>query len=128
MAERAAYLAARSGLTGREEAFLAGLMHDVGKLVILNLPEPLLASHHRLKNNGCPGVVVEGVTLGESRGHWRSSLEGIAFCGKHRGKRGEPPYTGTKWFAAELHHLPCGASARSATPKATGGANWSSRR
>jgi putative nucleotidyltransferase with HDIG domain len=64
VAENAANIAAQSGLVSRDEAFLAGLMHDVGKLLILNLPSPAVESRERLTLSGCPGSIVERVILG----------------------------------------------------------------
>ena len=64
VAESAANIAAESGLASREEAFLAGLMHDVGKLVILNLPNSSQESREHLIQSGCPGSIVERVILG----------------------------------------------------------------
>jgi len=64
VAETAADIARRSGLVDTEEAFLAGLMHDVGKLVILNLPAASLARQERLTKSGCPDPIVERVLLG----------------------------------------------------------------
>jgi putative nucleotidyltransferase with HDIG domain len=66
VAESAARLAARSGAVDTQDAFLAGLMHDVGKLAMLNLPAPVLASRDRLIERGCPDLVVERVFFGEA--------------------------------------------------------------
>jgi putative nucleotidyltransferase with HDIG domain len=66
VADLAAHIASRSGLVAREEAFLAGLMHDIGKLVILNLPARWLSSCERLTQSGCPGTIVERVIFGQS--------------------------------------------------------------
>jgi len=65
VAEAAANIAGRSGVVKRDQAFLAGLTHDVGKLVILNLPESSLASQERLTRSGCPDPIVERIILGE---------------------------------------------------------------
>jgi putative nucleotidyltransferase with HDIG domain len=85
VAENAANIAAQSGQVSRDEAFLAGLMHDVGKLVILNLPAPAQECRDRLTQSGCPGSIVERVVLGQDHSgigarvlrNWRFT-EGIA--------------------------------------------------
>jgi HD-like signal output (HDOD) protein len=48
-------------------AFLAGLVHDVGKLVILGLPGKGRPACQRLIDRGCPEVIVEKVIFG--KGH-----------------------------------------------------------
>ncbi len=64
VAETAANIARRSGRVDSEEAFLAGLMHDVGKLVIMNLPAAPVARQERLTRSGCPDPIVERILLG----------------------------------------------------------------
>lgn len=66
VAEHAARIAQQCQLLGREEGFLAGLVHDIGKLVILNLPSPELACQERLIRKGCPVPTVERVVLKQS--------------------------------------------------------------
>ena len=91
VAENAANIAARSGLASRDEAFLAGLVHDVGKLVILNLPTPALECRDRLTLSGCPGSIVERVVLGEDHAaigarvlrHWRFADSIVAAVESH---------------------------------------------
>ncbi len=111
VAEEAANIASRSGRAGREEAFLAGLMHDVGKLVILNLPTPLLACRERLALSRCPGRIVERVILGESHAvigasllrQWRFA-ESIAECAEkhHTPEQSASPLSSIV-YVAEFH-------------------------
>src|SRR5258706_263226 len=65
VAESASNIARRSGLVDPDEAFLAGLIHDVGRLVIANLPAEAPARQERLTEMGCPHTIVERVTLGQ---------------------------------------------------------------
>ena len=46
------------------EAFLAGLLHDIGKLAISQLPQGVLTAIDRLINRGCQPTVVETVVCG----------------------------------------------------------------
>jgi putative nucleotidyltransferase with HDIG domain len=108
VAECAANIASRSGVADREEAFLAGLMHDIGELVILNLPTPSLACRERLTRSGCPGVVVERVILSESHAaigarlprKWRFA-ESIAECveNHHTPERSASPLSSIIYLA-----------------------------
>ena len=90
VAEAAVNIARRSGLMDCEQAFLAGLMHDIGKLVILNLPAAPLVRQERLTHSGCPDLIVERVLLGEDHAvigaralrHWRFA-ESIAAAVEH---------------------------------------------
>ena len=108
VAEAAANIAGRSGMVNRDEAFLAGLTHDVGKLVILNLPAASLARQERLTRSGCPDPIVERVILGEDhaaigarvlRG-WRFS-ESIAEAveSHHTPERNASPLSSVLYFA-----------------------------
>jgi putative nucleotidyltransferase with HDIG domain len=74
VAESAANIARQSKAVDSGEAFLAGLMHDVGKLVILNLPSPAQACRDRLAEGGCPDPVVERIILGEDHASIGSRL------------------------------------------------------
>jgi len=78
-AELAHYLAARARAIDREEAFLCGLLHDVGKLLIdqLNLFDS--ARVRGLLDHGCPPVYAENLLIGCDHGkaggdiaaHWK---------------------------------------------------------
>ena len=47
-----------------EQAFLAGLVHDVGRLALLRLPLAATERYIRLMDQGCPRVLVERVLFG----------------------------------------------------------------
>lgn len=66
VAEAAARIAMQSGTVDSEEAFLAGLMHDLGKLVLGGLPAETLDRCDRLTQAGCPDLLVDRVVLGET--------------------------------------------------------------
>lgn len=63
-AEIARQLADTCGALGSAEAFLGGLVHDIGALALALLPKESLASLARLRELGCSGVSAEWVTLG----------------------------------------------------------------
>jgi putative nucleotidyltransferase with HDIG domain len=77
--ELAHHLAARTPAVDQEEAFLCGLLHDVGKLLIdqLNLFDS--ARVRGLLDHGCPPVYAENLLMGCDHGkagadiaaHWR---------------------------------------------------------
>ncbi len=46
------------------EAFLLGLLHDVGRLLITSMPDEANASIHRLVANGCQPILAEMVICG----------------------------------------------------------------
>ncbi len=110
VAESAASLATRSGLVNREEAFLAGLMHDVGKLVILNLPMPAIECRDRLTRSGCPDPIIERIILGADHAsigarvlrNWRFA-EGIASAveSHHRPERNPSPLCSILYLAED---------------------------
>ena len=64
IAEASAHIAQQSGTVDCEAAFLAGLMHDVGKLMFIHLPTETLESHDRLTRAGCPATVVDSILFG----------------------------------------------------------------
>ena len=78
-AELAHHLAARAPAIDREEAFLCGLLHDVGKLLLdrFNLFDS--ARMRGLLEHGCPPVYAENLLMGCDHGtagadiaaHWR---------------------------------------------------------
>lgn len=47
-----------------QEAFLAGLVHDVGRLVVSLLPAATVDAHERLMRSGCEPLVCESILLG----------------------------------------------------------------
>jgi putative nucleotidyltransferase with HDIG domain len=49
-----------------EQAFLAGLVHDVGQLALLRLPLAATERYIRLMDQGCPRVLVERVLFGRT--------------------------------------------------------------
>ncbi|MGA2184641.1 MAG: HDOD domain-containing protein [Bryobacteraceae bacterium] len=49
-----------------EQAFLAGLVHDVGRLALLHLPLSATERYIRLMDQGCPRVLVERVLFGRT--------------------------------------------------------------
>jgi putative nucleotidyltransferase with HDIG domain len=49
-----------------EQAFLAGLVHDVGRLALLRLPLAATERYLRLMEDGCPRVLVERVLFGRT--------------------------------------------------------------
>jgi putative nucleotidyltransferase with HDIG domain len=110
VAETAASLATRSGLIDRQEAFLAGLMHDVGKLVILNLPMSAPACRERLTQSGCPGPIVERVILGEDHAsigarvlrHWRFAESIASAVESHHRPERTPSQLCSILYLAEL--------------------------
>jgi putative nucleotidyltransferase with HDIG domain len=66
VAESAARMAEHSRTVDADQAFLAGLVHDLGKLVLLNLPAKSMDRHARLTGAGCPGLLVEQVVFGRT--------------------------------------------------------------
>ncbi len=63
-AETAEKLARLSGKVRPHEAFLAGLVHDVGRLAIALLPDSAQAARRRLAASGCDPIVLEQVLIG----------------------------------------------------------------
>ncbi len=57
-------LAIASGSCSHAEAFLAGLVHDIGRLVIIQLPASFQESYARLLESGCPPIQIEKVLAG----------------------------------------------------------------
>jgi putative nucleotidyltransferase with HDIG domain len=110
VAESAASLATRCGLVDREEAFLAGLMHDVGKLVILNLPIAALACRDRLTQSGCPESIIERIVLGDDHAsigarvlrNWRfAECIASAVESHHRPERNPSPLCSILYLAED---------------------------
>ena len=63
-AQVAEMIAASSRNIDPVEAFLAGLLHDIGKLAICQLPQGVLTAIDRLIHRGCQPTVVETVVCG----------------------------------------------------------------
>lgn len=59
MARFAEALAAKTGIIDGEEAFLLGLMHDIGRLAIQHFPKVLVERKTRLSELGCPDTHAE---------------------------------------------------------------------
>ncbi len=59
MARYAEALAARTGIVDCEEAFLLGLMHDVGRVAIQHFPKGLVERQTHLVELGCPPTYSE---------------------------------------------------------------------
>jgi len=59
-------LAGTSRRADPEQAFLAGLVHDVGRLALLRLPLASTERYIRLMDQGCPRVLVERVLFGQT--------------------------------------------------------------
>jgi len=59
-------LAALSRKADPEQAFLAGLVHDVGRLALLRLPLAATERYVGLMDQGCPQVLVERVLFGRT--------------------------------------------------------------
>ena len=93
VAQVALRLASAAGVD-RDTAFLAGLVHDIGKLVCLELPAGAIGRYERLTRAGCPDVVVERVVFGEDH----ASVGGRLLR--------EWRFSGTTIGAVESHHEP----------------------
>ncbi len=65
-AETAAQLAEKSGTVHSSEAFLCGLVHDIGRLALLLAPREAIARVDRLREAGCPLTAVERAVFGTS--------------------------------------------------------------
>jgi putative nucleotidyltransferase with HDIG domain len=56
------------------QAFLAGLIHDIGRLVFSNMPAAFIERFRRLTGGGCPPVEVEMCLAGRSHGEVGSQV------------------------------------------------------
>jgi putative nucleotidyltransferase with HDIG domain len=63
VADLAEQLASRAGIIAPQEAYLAGLVHDVGQFALRSLPVYDLARLHGLERGGCPAVYAEHLLL-----------------------------------------------------------------
>ena len=75
MADLAEQLATLSKAADPSEAFLAGLVHDLGRLAIQKLPARLTGAHARMLEQGCPPVFVEMALCGID--HGEAGAEGL---------------------------------------------------
>ena len=66
VAAAAESLAEFTGRVDPQEAFLAGLVHDVGRLALLRLPFSAAERYMRLMDQGCPPVLVERALFGRT--------------------------------------------------------------
>jgi HD-like signal output (HDOD) protein len=63
----------------KADAFLLGLMHDIGRLLLTLIPPQAAAAHRRLVNNGCETAIAELLVCGTDHAgagalvldHWR---------------------------------------------------------
>ena len=99
-AQVAEQIAAMSRKVDTAEAFLVGLLHDVGKLAIALMPPEVHASLDRLTVKGCEPAVAEVVVCGFDHAeagadvlrHWKFSEEVIgAVRHHHMPERGNSP-------------------------------------
>jgi HD-like signal output (HDOD) protein len=65
-AQAAQHLAEISGAMEPKQAFLAGLVHDIGRLAMARLPEPYQSQFHQLAEMGCEPFLIERVLSGFS--------------------------------------------------------------
>lgn len=90
-ADMAASLARRSPRVDHEQAFLAGLVHDVGRLMFLRLAADAASRYVRLLDAGCPHVPAEIALFGrthaevgqEALRRWQFPDDIIAAVGHH---------------------------------------------
>ena len=66
VAQRAEELAANSGQADPKDAFLAGLMHDIGRLPMTQFPTEFQARYERVLQRGCEPVLIETALCGFS--------------------------------------------------------------
>jgi len=101
-------LAKISGKVNPEEAFLGGLVHDIGRLAMALLPEEFQRRQTRLMQKGCELLLVERVLCGSSHAelgaralqHWnfpRNLVEAVRF--HHEPERSESPLTSILYLA-----------------------------
>ena len=58
------HLAEISGAMDPKQAFLAGLVHDIGRLAMARLPEPYQTQFQQLTEMGCEPFLIERVLSG----------------------------------------------------------------
>lgn len=69
VSQLAEYLAAATGRLSPDEAFLAGLVHDVGRLTLATSPGEDVLAYARMLEQGCEPVFAEMVLCGFDHGH-----------------------------------------------------------
>jgi putative nucleotidyltransferase with HDIG domain len=67
-AQAAQHLAEISGVMEPKQAFLAGLVHDIGRLAMARLPEKYQTRYNHLTDMGCEPFLIERVLSGFSHG------------------------------------------------------------
>jgi HD-like signal output (HDOD) protein len=120
-------LAVCSGDSSRNEAFLAGLMHDIGSLLISQMSETIQQEYESLVQNGCPLTQVEQVLFGVTHAeigahvlrHWKLNEAIVTAVGHHhRVSRSSSRLTGllylTEFCCGSEEALP--SSVRLASP------------
>jgi len=64
VAQLAHTLAVKSDAADRDEAFLAGLVHDAGRLLLSLLPREIAELHARVTEQGCPALMADLLVSG----------------------------------------------------------------
>ena len=100
VAQRAEELAASSGQADPKDAFLAGLMHDIGRLPMTQFPSGFQARYERVLQRGCQPVLIETALCGFSH----------AVAGGTVLREWSFPSVLTE--AVEFHHRPEGAGCK----------------
>jgi len=101
-ARRCEYMAAAVGGIHPDEAFLAGLVHDVGRLAIWGMPAEAVTVYARLLEQGCEPVLAEMFLFGFDHGEMGAEILRLWNFPRHMVE------------AVGLHHQP----ERSASPLA----------
>ena len=109
VAQAAEMLAMRSSVKmDPSQAFLAGLIHDIGRLAFSIMPPAFMERFHRLTDGGCPPVEVEMCLAGRCHGEVGSeTLEQWKFPGEiveairwhHRPERSTLPLSSLLYLA-----------------------------
>jgi putative nucleotidyltransferase with HDIG domain len=108
-AQQAEELACWSGKVPPEEAYLGGLMHDVGRLLVQRLPGDLPATYSRLCENGCDLYCTEMLLLGYDHGftgaevlrHWRYPVHLVRAVEFHHHPWGSEELLGSVLYLTE---------------------------
>lgn len=77
IAEKMEWLAVQSGSVPPMEAYLAGLVHDVGRLVLIRSRSEVSRCYARLIERGCPPVLAECALAGRDHGDIGASVLAI---------------------------------------------------
>jgi putative nucleotidyltransferase with HDIG domain len=111
VAQAAEMLAMRSSIKmDPSQAFLAGLIHDIGRLAFSIMPPAFMERFHRLTDGGCPAVEVEMCLAGRCHGEvgsetleqWKFPAEIVeAIRWHHRPERSTLPL-GSLLYLAEF--------------------------